>query len=192
MIRKWLALSVAAFVLGMITIVAVQAQQSAKSASRSGKAAALTTGDYVEIEQLVARYAHAIDMCVNNGYDYADLYTPDGVFIDLYSDNGVKQGGIRSVGRDQLADAAGGGKFNCRGDRRFQLTHATVDLVITPAPDGEATGKSILLEMWPDPNDKTINRRGGSYEDIYVKTSQGWRFKQRTHVRTREKGDPRG
>src|SRR5690349_6099149 len=112
MIKKSLALTVAAFVLGMITIVAVQAQQK----SKSSKAQSLTTADYVEIEQLVARYAHAIDMCVNNGYDYADLYTPDGVFIDLYSDNGVKQGGIRSVGRDQLADAAGGGRFNCRGD----------------------------------------------------------------------------
>jgi hypothetical protein len=119
------------------------------------------------------------------------LYTPDGVFIDLYSDNGVKQGGIRSEGREALADAAGGGKLNCRGDRRFQLTHATTNLVITPTAEG-VMGKCILLEMWGDPSEMNVNRRGGSYEDLYLKTAAGWRFKQRAHVRKREKGDPRG
>jgi len=49
-----------------------------------------------------------------------------------------------------------------------------------------------LLEVWGDPNEKNINRRAGSYEDIYVKTPNGWRFKQRAHVRKREVGDPRG
>jgi hypothetical protein len=193
MIKKWLALLVTGFGLGMLTLVAVQAQQkSAQTATRApAKGPSLTPSDYIEIEQLVARYGHAIDMCVNNGYEYADLYTPDGVFIDLYSDNGVKQGGIRSVGRDQLADAAGGGKFNCRGDRRFELTHAIVNLVITPTAEG-AIGKSIVLEMWPDPSDREVNRRAGSYEDVYVKTPQGWRFQQRAHVRKRDKGDPRG
>jgi hypothetical protein len=193
MIKKWLALLVTGFGLGMLTLVAVQAQQkSAQTATRApAKRPSLTPSDYIEIEQLVARYGHAIDMCVNNGYEYADLYTPDGVFIDLYSDNGVKQGGIRSVGRDQLADAAGGGKFNCRGDRRFELTHAIVNLVITPTAEG-AIGKSIVLEMWPDPSDREVNRRAGSYEDVYVKTPQGWRFQQRAHVRKRDKGDPRG
>ena len=40
----------------------------------------LTALDYIEIEQLVAKYSRALDSCSNNGYDYADLYTPDGVF----------------------------------------------------------------------------------------------------------------
>ena len=40
----------------------------------------LTAMDYIEIEQLVAKYSRALDTCANNGYDYADLYTPDGVF----------------------------------------------------------------------------------------------------------------
>jgi hypothetical protein len=171
-----------------VLIVIVLSVVASRAATKSPT---LTAQDYIEIEQLVARYGHEIDMCVNNGYAYADLYTPDGVFIDLWTDAGVKQGGIKSVGRDQLADAAGGGKNNCRGGRRFELSHAIVNLVITPSPEG-ATGKSYLLEVWGDPNEKNINRRAGSYEDIYVKTPNGWRFKQRAHVRKREVGDPRG
>jgi len=185
---RWMKSSillVIAFGLGIVTALAVQAQQ------KSGQPMKLTPQDYIDIEQLVNRYAHEIDMCVDNGYSYADMYAPDGVFIDLYSDNGVKQGGIRSVGREALAEAAGGGKNGCRGTRRFELTHVITNLVITPTADG-ATGKALLLEMWPDPSEMSVNRRAGSYEDTYVKTAKGWRFKQRAHVRKREKGDPRG
>jgi hypothetical protein len=55
-----------------------------------------------------------LDTCSNDGYDYADLYTDDGVFIDLWSENGVKEGGIRWQGRDKLAEAAGGGPLGCK------------------------------------------------------------------------------
>ena len=178
-------LLVIAFALGIATALALQAQQN------SGQPMKLTPQDYIDIQQLVNRYAHEIDMCVNNGYSYADMYAPDGVFIDLYSDNGVKQGGIKSIGREALADAAGGGKNGCRGTRRFELTHVVTNLVITPTPEG-VTGKALLLEMWPEPNEMNVNKRAGSYEDVYVKTPQGWKFKQRAHVRKREKGDPRG
>jgi hypothetical protein len=37
--------------------------------------ATLTTQDYIDIQQLMARYAVAIDECTNNGYDYAALYS---------------------------------------------------------------------------------------------------------------------
>jgi 2,4-dienoyl-CoA reductase-like NADH-dependent reductase (Old Yellow Enzyme family) len=50
----------------------------------------LTAMDYIEIQQLVNAYGQDIDTCTNNGYDYADLYTADGVFIDKYSDDGFK------------------------------------------------------------------------------------------------------
>src|SRR3979409_1071166 len=73
----------------------------------AAKDATLTALDYFEIQQLVNRYAFAIDTCSNNGYDYADLYTADGVFYW-----GV--GARKSVGRDQLAEAAGGGKTGCQ------------------------------------------------------------------------------
>ena len=40
----------------------------------------LTAQDYIDIQQLSARYAFAIDTCTNGGADYADLYTDDGEF----------------------------------------------------------------------------------------------------------------
>ena len=42
----------------------------AQSAPKPGE---LTAQDYIEIQQLIAKYARAIDTCSNNGYDYADL-----------------------------------------------------------------------------------------------------------------------
>ena len=36
-------------------------------------AAALTAQDYIDIQQLLNKYAFALDTCSNNGYDYADL-----------------------------------------------------------------------------------------------------------------------
>ena len=46
----------------------------------AGNAGTLTPQDYIDIQQLVARYAYAIDNCTNNGYGYADLYVGDGWF----------------------------------------------------------------------------------------------------------------
>ncbi len=79
------------------------------------KAVTLTAMDYIEIQQLVNKYGQYIDTCSNNGYDYADLYTPDGVFIDKYSDDGFKHGGVqRAKGRDELAAASWGGSKGCK------------------------------------------------------------------------------
>ena len=46
---------------------AAPAQSSSTPAPRE-----LTALDYIQIQQLVARDARAIDTCANNGYDYVD------------------------------------------------------------------------------------------------------------------------
>ena len=83
-------------VVGIVAVIATMRAATTRTPT-------LTALDYIEIQQLVNRYAFAIDTCSNNGYDYADLYTPDGIFYW-----GV--GARKSVGREQLAEAAGGGK----------------------------------------------------------------------------------
>ena len=91
--QSWLLIA------GVVVFAAnVEAQKSAPT---------LTAQDYIEIQQLLNRYAFALDTCSNNGYDYADLYTPDGVFY--WGINSRK-----SVGREELAEAAGGGKLGCK------------------------------------------------------------------------------
>ena len=59
----------------------------------AAKPRALAASDYIEIQQLLYRYAHAIDTCGGNGYDYADVFTADGAFIDKNSDAGYGAGG---------------------------------------------------------------------------------------------------
>jgi hypothetical protein len=137
----------------------------------------LTALDYIEIQQLVAKYARAIDTCSNNGYDYADLYTPDGVFLPMV--NGKSITGIQ--GREKLAEVSGGGSKGCKdvGWIKQGVHHIYVNHIITPTPEG-ATGTvdMLMIGLGGDPNKIESD---GYYEDTYVKTAQGWRFKQRTH-----------
>jgi hypothetical protein len=165
--------------LGSVALVTLRAQP---------KAHTLTALDYIEIQQLVNRYAQAIDSCSNNGYDYADLYTPDGVFIDKFSPGTLEKGGIvRARGREQLAEASGGGKLGCKNVGWKDWSHLMINLVVTPSVDG-ATGRVFLVAIG-DGGPDHVKREGG-YEDIYIKTEQGWRIKQRTHVRNKAWDNP--
>jgi hypothetical protein len=137
----------------------------------------LTALDYFEIQQLVARYARAIDTCSNNGYDYAELFTPDGAFIPSF--NG--QQGPAFQGRERLAEISGGGSRGCKDVPWIEqgVRHIYTNHVITPTADG-ATGvvDMLMIGLGGDPNKIEYD---GYYEDTYVRTAQGWRFKQRVH-----------
>jgi hypothetical protein len=141
------------------------------------KALELTALDYIEIQQLVAKYARAIDTCSNNGYDYADLYTPDGIFLPMV--NGKSVPGIQ--GREKLAEVSGGGSKGCKNVPWIEqgVHHIYVNHIITPTPEG-AKGTVDMMMIGLDGNPNKIES-DGYYEDLYVKTPQGWRFKQRTH-----------
>ncbi len=137
----------------------------------------LTALDYIQIQQLVAKYARAIDTCSNNGYDYADLYTPDGIFLPMV--NGKSVPGIQ--GREKLAEVSGGGSKGCKNVPWIEqgVHHLYVNHIITPTADGAAgTVDMMMIGLDGDPNKIESD---GYYEDVYVKTAQGWRFKQRTH-----------
>ena len=152
----------------------------AVSATGSVQAAGtLTAQDYIDIKMLSARYSQVIEHCVNSGYDYAALYTVDGEFGR--SDGwGTKPQEIFK-GPDRLATAAGGGPGGCQKDWMGDgATHIIVSTVITPTPTG-AQGKSILVILGLNHNPTQVRRLGG-YEDTYVRTSAGWRFKTRWHV----------
>jgi len=147
------------------------------AAAQAQKPMTLTAMDYIEIQQLVAKYAKFIDTCSNNGYDYADLYTADGVFLPMV--NGKSITGIQ--GREKLAEVSGGGSKGCKnvGWIKQGVHHIYVNHIITPTPEG-ATGTvdMMMIGLGGDPNKIESD---GYYEDTYVKTAQGWRFKQRTH-----------
>lgn len=193
---KWKATAAVLGVALTITVFMLVQQQRVNA-----KTSSLTALDYIEIQQLANRYGQTIDTCSNNGYDYADLYTPDGVFVDKFSPDGFKKGGvILAQGREKLAEVVGGGSFGCKRPVKGPLStpgdgpvawngwsHLAVDHVITPSAEG-ATGR-VYLVMLGVQGPGSITRDGG-YEDVYVKTAAGWRIKQRTHVRTRAWHNP--
>ncbi len=147
----------------------------------------LTALDYLQIQQLVARYAQAIDTCSNNGYDYADLFTADGFFAPFQ--NG--EIGRKAQGREALARVSGGGPNGCTGAGwiRQGVHHLYVNHIINPTPEG-ATGTVNMLMIGLG-GDKNKIEHDGYYEDTYEKTPQGWRFKSRVHHATYNAGDGR-
>jgi len=160
--------------------LAVVAMLAVPALSLAQKQMELTALDYIEIQQLVAKYARAMDTCSNNGYDYADLYTADGIFLPMI--NGRPILGIQ--GREKLAEVSGGGSKNCKdvGWIKQGVHHIYVNHIITPTLGGaKGTVDMMLIGLGGDPN-KIEN--DGYYDDTYVKTAQGWRFKQRTHHAT--------
>jgi len=151
---------------GVARFVPVHAQQRTQ---------ALTALDYAEIQQLAARYSYAIDTGADNGYAYADLFAPDGSFG-------------KTTGRDALAATAkpGGGHYPRGPEFVF---HYTSNHVIEATPEG-ARGKVYVVEMDANERGKALIEDGGHYEDTYVKTSQGWRFKTRSFVKTKHGTPP--
>jgi hypothetical protein len=118
-------------------------------------AGSLTAQDYIDIQQLYARYNWAID--AGDVEAYVALYTPDGSFNTF---NGAD--GLRTFMKGRAA-----------GTRR----HWNSNLVITPSPEG-ANGKVYLALVDVALKPPAISA-AARYEDRLVKTSGGWRFKSR-------------
>jgi len=133
-------------------------------ASAADSPTTLTPLDYVEIRQLAARYGHAVDQGAAEGYAYADLFAEGATF-----------GG--TTGRDNLATLA---KRTARGPQA--AWHFIINHVIEPTADG-AKGKEYLVHLQYGDGDKpNVVWNGGHYEDTYVKTPEGWRFRTRRFV----------
>ncbi len=152
----------------------------AQAAAGSARPIELTALDYIQIQQLVAKYAQYIDTCSNNGYDYADLFAEDGFFAPFQ--NG--QLGRKSQGREALARVSGGGPDGCTGAGwiRQGVHHLYVNHIIEPTPEG-AKGQVNMLMIGLG-GDKNKIEHDGYYEDTYVKTPNGWKFKSRIHHAT--------
>jgi hypothetical protein len=157
---KWKALVVIAFLAASVGAGA----QGAQTGAGGTRQPTLTAMDYIEIQQLLARYSFALDTGADNGYMYADLYVPDGVFN-------------KSKGREELAALARGGRrgpTNVRNLGSFPI--------IKPSPEG-ATGIQYAQAInFGENRQPTELDHFGHYEDVYVKTADGWRFKSRTFV----------
>jgi hypothetical protein len=120
----------------------------------------LSAQDYVEIQQLYARYNVAID--TGDAEAYAATFTPDGVFNSF-------------SGHDALVGFVKAWRERLNGASR---PHWNTNLLISG--DGKnATGSVYLMLL--DVSTKPVSIAAvATYTDSLVKTSSGWRFTKRT------------
>ena len=105
---------------------------------------------------------------------YANLFAPGAVFSRP-----------RTEGHENLAALANTQPHGAHYTRHFITNH-----VIEPAPGG-AIGKeyAVIIDIGENGNPGGI-ALGGRYDDEYVKTPQGWRFKTRTFTPSRAEVPP--
>ena len=116
-------------------------------------AGALTTQDYIDIDQNYSRYYHTIDSGDAEGW--ANTFTDDGNF------NGT-------MGRAALIESR-------KRSGPSKTRHVVSNLVITPTAEG-ATGSLYVFIVDPQEVPLKINSYS-RYDDTLVKTAKGWRFK---------------
>jgi hypothetical protein len=140
----------------------------------------LSARDRIEINQLAARYAFALDTRAEDGKAFADLFAPDGEMVGILGS---------AKGRDKLAELARSGIMTLEkpvvGVSHFGMNH-----VIEPSPGG-AVGKEYLVMVNIAEGGKPggdFSSIGGHYEDSYVKTAAGWRFRRREFIPMKSTG----
>jgi hypothetical protein len=131
----------------------------------------LAVEDYLEIQQLITAYPMALDTGAGEGSVYADIFTPDGVFM---------AGTNKYQGRQALRTFAW--QHRPGQGPRYVRNFSTNPWIEASAAG--ATGKvyAVVMDINEDGQPPHMVIGGGHYEDVYVKTSQGWRIKQRTYI----------
>lgn len=159
--------------LKTVVISAVVALVAASGAARAQQPSTLAPEDYVAIQQLVARYPYALDTGEEKGHAYANLFAEDGEFVSPVA---------TITGRASLAEFANGHR---PGQGPLLVRNFATNLLIQPAPNG-ATGKQygVVINLGENGEPSSIFA-GGHFEDVYVKTSDGWRIKRREFVPSR-------
>ena len=83
------------------------------------------------------------------------------------------------MGREKIAEIP---RWNPHGPQ--YVRHFAMNHLIEPTPEG-AIGKQyvVVIDIGKDGKPSSIFL-GGQYQDVYVKTANGWRFKSRTEFRS--------
>ena len=116
--------------------------------------------DRLEIQELYARYALTID--TGDAEGWANTFTPDGVFNNS------------SRGREALVQFVHDWRANRSGANR---RHWYSNLILTPASGGvRGSVYMMLLDVGTRPP-APVNSY--LYDDLLVKTQNGWRFQSR-------------
>ena len=142
-----------------IAIGYITGQQGAQAAS-SG----LTAQDYADIQQLYWRY--------NHGSDFRDAE----LFLSVFTDDAVFEiGDQKVVGREELQAQRverHAGQVGDTGTRHWNTSY-----LITQSSEGAEGRLYWQLNGVAEGQPRPV--ASGTYDDVYVKTSDGWRIKHR-------------
>jgi hypothetical protein len=176
--RTWSVAAAASLGLVAASLVAVHARQTA-ARTAAANAAPLTAQDYLDIQELANRYAYGLDSGAENGTGsvYAGVFAEDAEFHGPAAFKGGPP--FDAAGRESLR------KFAVPGRGTAYVRHFMSDHLIEPSPEG-ARGKVYLLviDIGQDGKPTSVNM-GGHYEDVYVRTAEGWRIKRRNFFRSK-------
>ena len=165
--RRCVAMALVA--VGVVTATSWVAAQEGET-----RAMTITPADYAEIQHLALR--------LNQGADFHDSelwvsqWTPDGVWTNPSGREYAGHDGLKEYRRTRKAQV----------DGRSDIRHWTNGLVLTPTTNG-ATGRSyyMILNVTTEPPTTVAS---GHYEDVFVKTADGWRIQRRV-IRAYPLGD---
>lgn len=138
-------------------------------ARASGKPT-LPPQDVLDIQQLVARYPYTLDTGGEGGKALADLFTADGVFV-------TPQGTFS--GRDALLKMASGHR---PGQGPAYVRNFATNALLEWTPEGARGRVYAVVIAIGENNQPSSTFAGGHFEDTYVKTQAGWRFKRRQFI----------
>jgi hypothetical protein len=142
----------------------------AEAKERASGKPSLSAEDVLDIQQLVARYGYVLDNGAEGGKAYADLFTDDGVFASPQA---------TVSGREALLKFASGHR---PGQGPAYVRNFATNVKLEPTATG-ARGRvyGVVIAIGEN-NQPSSVFAGGHFEDTYVKTQAGWRFKRRQFV----------
>ena len=148
--------------VGIGVVIGYFSAQSNVSAASDGLAAQ----DYADIQQLYWRYNHGAD------FGDADLY------VSVFTDDAVLRSsdGQEHIGKDEITGFISRSLAGRTGDTGRR--HWNSSWRITPSAEG-ARGRTYWLVLDVSTGEATHSSTG-YYDDVFVKTSDGWRIKSRT------------
>ena len=138
--------------------------------AKAGGQLSLAPQDVLDIQELVARYPYTLDNGGEGGRALAELFTEDGVFVTPQA---------TYTGRDALLKMASGHR---PGQGPAYARNHAMNPLLEATPEG-AKGRvyAVIIALGENKQPSSIVT-GGHFEDTYVKTQQGWRFKRRQFI----------
>jgi hypothetical protein len=139
----------------------------------------LPAQDYADIMQLYARQTRGMDFGPADGSLWAGVFTPDGEFS---SPSAKKWAAAQGLGRDVIVGRKELQAFAANNLQRSGGTgghHWNGNVLVEPSAGGARASVYLLMVSTRDRSQAPETTVAGLYEDLLVKTADGWRIKRR-------------